>query len=86
MPAYEYDIPELDQRATLIRPVERRDEPIQVIRRTVPDSITIAGAAANPLDFDAQFARGLQQAEARGQIPRDFTISELKQAAAAKVD
>lgn len=86
MPQYEYEIPELGQRVTLIRAVEERDAPIQVVRRTVPDSITIAGSASNPFDFDQQYQQGLRRVEERGMLPRDFTKAELKQAATTKVD
>ncbi|MBS0229458.1 MAG: hypothetical protein JSS23_12305 [Proteobacteria bacterium] len=87
MPSYDYELPELGgMRVTLIRPVAERDDPIRVIRRTVPDRVSVSGSAQNPVDFDVQYKRGLQQAEARGQLPRDFSAGQLKRAAAIKVD
>jgi len=83
MPAYDYEIPELDATVTLIRPVERRDEPLRLVRRTVPDSISIAGAAANPHDPDAQMRAGFKRLEERGQLPRDFTVKQIQSALAA---
>ena len=79
MPVYEYFIPELDQKVQLLRPVERRDDPLDVKRVTVPDRIAIAGAAPNPHDFDAQARRGWQRLEERGQLPRDFTTKQVKE-------
>jgi hypothetical protein len=66
MPAYEYEIPEAGQTITLIRPVERRDEPVIVRRVQVPQSIAIAGAAANPFDPEAQMRLGWKRLEERG--------------------
>lgn len=86
MPQYEYDIPELGQRVTLIRAVEERDAPIRVVRRTVPDTVAIVGAAANPFDFDTQYKQGLRRVEERGMLPRDFSKAELAKAAATKVE
>jgi hypothetical protein len=78
MPVYEYFIPELDQRVALLRPVERRDDPLEVKRVTVPDRIAIAGSAQDPHSFDNQYARGLRRLEQRGELPRDFTTEQLK--------
>ena len=83
MPAYEYECPELGLTTTLLRPVEERDKPLQLIRRTVPDSIAIAGAAANPHDPDAQMRAGFRRLEERGQLPRDFSVKQIKGALAA---
>lgn len=83
MPAYDYEIPETDQRITLIRPVHRRDEPLRLVRIAVPDRITIAGAAVNPFTFENQLERGWRKMEDRGTLPRDFNPREVKELLAA---
>jgi len=84
MPSYDYNIPELGQTVTLLRPVKDRDKPIAVERRGVPDRIAIAGAASDPYSFDNQYAKGLRTLERRGKLPRDFTKKQFAQAAAIK--
>jgi hypothetical protein len=66
MPAYEYEIPELGQTITLIRPVERRDEPVLIRRMEVPRTLAISGAAANPWDPETQMRQGWKRLEERG--------------------
>lgn len=83
MPAYQYECPELGLTLTLLRPVDERDKPLRLIRRTVPDSIAIAGAASNPHDPDAQMRAGFRRLEERGQLPRDFSVKQIKGALAA---
>jgi len=84
MPSYEYDIPELGQTVTLLRPVKDRDKPIAVERRGVPDRIAIASTASDPYSFDAQYAKGLRTLERRGKLPGDFSKKQLAEAASIK--
>lgn len=82
MPSYEYEIPEAGVRITLIRPVERRDEPVHVRRIEVPAHVAIAGSAAHPLDCDAGARQGWKRMEESGELARikDFKPSEVKRA------
>lgn len=84
MPVYDYHIPELGLDVTLRRPVGKRDAPLAIKRRTVPDRITISGAVADPYSFDAQYAKGLRTLENRGQLPRDFSKKQLAKAKTIK--
>lgn len=83
MPAYEYECPELGLTLTLLRSVDERDKPLQLVRKTVPDSIAIAGSAANPHDPDAQMRAGFKRLEERGNLPRDFSVKQIQSALAA---
>lgn len=82
MPAYEYEVPELDCMITLLRPVDRRDEPLRLVRKTVPDSVTIGGSAGDPFDPDANMRAGWRRLEERGAMPRDFSKKQVAQALA----
>lgn len=81
-----YHLPELDQDVELIRPKGEEDKPLSLVRRTVPDSVAIAGSTENPYSFDNQYKRGLKTLEERGQLPRDFSKAELAAARDTKVD
>ncbi|RME72405.1 MAG: hypothetical protein D6781_02290 [Verrucomicrobia bacterium] len=82
MPLYEYEIPEAGLRFTLQREVERRDDPVRVVRCTVPRSLAIAGSARNPFEFDDQVQRGYRKLEEEGRLPRR---SEFKKTTIADV-
>ena len=80
MPLYEYEIPEAGQRIVLMRPIDRRDEPVHVRRVEVPDEIAIAGVSTSakaPGDFDSGIREGLAR---YGESIRDYTPDQIQHA------
>lgn len=71
MPSYLYRCKKTGRELVLIRPVDRRDDPVEESpgheyeRVTVPESITIGGSAPDPFDMRTQVLRGWQKEEER---------------------
>jgi hypothetical protein len=86
MPAYDFELIHKDTGAViatvpLILPVNDRDA-VVLQRRTVPDSVLIAGAAANPHDQASSVLAGYYKEEqkAGSRFASAFTAEEIKRA------
>ncbi|HLP07943.1 MAG TPA: hypothetical protein VK178_07240 [Opitutaceae bacterium] len=72
MPVYVFENKELGLRAELPFPVAERPEQIVLTRKTVPDTVAIAGSATSILAESSDLARAYKRLEERGALdPRN---------------
>lgn len=87
MPSYLYRCTQTRRELVLIRPVDRRDDPVteepgDFARVTVPQTITIRGAAADPWDMGAQVLAGFRKQEERegARFQSEWTPEQIRAA------
>lgn len=67
MPSYEYATDDGEVSVILHRPVEERDAPVVLKRRTVPSRLTV-GTGAKPETMGSKLRKGYYKLEERGQL------------------
>jgi hypothetical protein len=75
MPADVYEIPEARQEIILVRPVDQRDDPVEIRRRTVPDTLAVVGSASCAILEKMTPAYGYKRLEERGELARNGTTN-----------